>query len=222
MVPRLQLVSIMRGPIIVSGLALLAACPSGGPPDQPDGGAVDSLSIRFQTDQDLPAMTAADRRLKDAQFHADSVRAIGDAAPGDSRTTESDYRMRWHESDQPDPIRFDEAPAGLYSTVEVRFERGDEEHGFEVEGEALLDAVWVPFEIEDDTALTITIGTSTTLAPGGSATIEIDVDLARIIADIDFSQFPIVEGKIEIGDDDPEIAAIRAAIGEAFAASAQQ
>lgn len=220
----------MRGPFIVAGLVLLAACPSGMPPDQPDGPPLDaligenSLRIRFQADQDLPGMTADDRTLEQVRFHADSVRAIGDAAPGDSRTTEADYRMYWEESQSPETIRFDEAPAGVYSTIEVRLELGDdeEEHGFRIEGTVLLDAVWVPFEIEDDTALTITIATSTTLAPGGSENVDIDVDLARIIADIDFSQFPIIEEKIEIGDGDPEITAIRTAIREAFASSAQQ
>jgi hypothetical protein len=228
MVPRLQPTLIMRGRIIgaLGALAMLAGCPGDDvPPGQPDGAPVDtvvgdnSLSITFIADQDVPGMTAADRTLDDVRLHADTVRAIGDAAPGDSRTTEDDYELRWHESTHPDTIGFDRAPAGVYSTVEVRIEEGGgDEHGILIEGEAQIEEAWVPYRIEAEEGLTIAIATTTTLPVGGSETIEIQVDLARMIAAIDFSAHPIVEGRIEIDGEDP---AIRTAIREAFSAVAQ-
>lgn len=221
MVPCLLLVETMRGTWLVGALAVLAGCPSGEVTDadaRPDGDDDDGgLRIRFTTDQPVPGEVAADRRFEEVHLRAGSVRAIGDAAPGDSRTTRNEYELRWHESDTPEAIVFEEAPVGLYSSVEVRLEaEGDDDDAFELEGRAMIEESWFDFEIHGRDSLTIMIATSTELEIGGTATIEIDVDLASMIAGLDFSEFPQVEGRIEI---DGDSTLIRDAVRDAFAAA---
>jgi hypothetical protein len=210
----------MRGTWIVAGaLAALAGCPTGEVgPEQPDATPADGvvgdggLTITFTTTQAVPGAVAPGLTLDDVRMHADTVRAIGDAAPGDALTTRNDYELRWHDQDTPEPIRFERAPAGLYSTVELRLAAGAE-YAYEIDGEVMLGAITYPFEIETDEPLTITAAIATTLPPGGSATVEISVDLAAIVQSIDFSAHPIEDGKIEVdGDDSAVQAAIRAAL----------
>ena len=210
----------MRGLWIVGALGVLAGCPTGDPvePDgRPDGGPGNGgLTIRFTSDQLVPGEVADDRQLDEVRFRADSVRAIGDAAPGDARTTRNDYDLRWHDSDTPEPIFFEAAPVGMYSSVEVRLEgSGGDDDAFEIDGQALVEAVWHDFEITGSDPLTIMIPTSTELAIGGTATIEIDVDLASIIAGINFNELPQVEGLIEIDGDTTEM---RTLVRNAFTA----
>jgi hypothetical protein len=204
----------MRGLWIAGALGVLAGCPSGGDPVEPDG-RPDSgpgnggLTIRFTSDQPVPGEVADDRELEEVRMAAGSVRAIGDAAPGDSRTTRNDYDLRWHEDDTPEAIFFEEAPVGLYSSVEVRLEGdGDDDDAFDIDGRALVEAVWHDFQIIGSDPFTITIPTSTELEIGGTATIAIDVDLGSIIEGINFAELPQVEGRFEIDGDTTEMRTI--------------
>jgi len=175
------------------------------------------LTVRFiATESPLPLAPADDRNLTEVRLQAASVRAIGDAAPGDAQTTRTDYEMDWHESDAPAAITFNSAPVGLYSSVEVRLEgSGDDDDGFRIEGETLREAQWQPYRIVGNSPLTITIPTSTPLEVGSTATIRIDVDLASMISGINFSEWPFESGAIQV---DGDTAAIQGAVREAFVA----
>jgi hypothetical protein len=220
MVPCLLLLGMMRGTWIVGALAMLGGCSGGGddqvnPDGRPDATGMGGLTVRFiATESPLPLAPADDRTLVEVRLQAGSVRAIGDAAPGDAQTTRTDYEMDWHESDAPSAITFNSAPIGLYSSVEVRLEgEGGDDDGFRIEGQTLREAVWQPYRIVGNDPLTITIPTSTPLEIGSTATIRIDVDLAAMITGINFSEWPFENGSVQV---DGDTAAIRAAVTEAF------
>jgi hypothetical protein len=194
---------------------LLVACP-GNPPEDPDGGTSgDGLTVLFTGAQTLPAPDPAiDRTVTEVKLQAESITAIGDNAPGDDRTTRLDAELRWRATDVPGPIRYEDAPAGLYSRVEVRLLGEGDDHSFEIKGEALYMGMWRPYELEADTLMTIVINTSTALPPGGSATIDVPVDLVGIVAGVDFAQCTLNgEDKLEC---DSQEAAVAAAVVAAF------
>ena len=65
-------------------------------------------------------------RLEEVRLDLENVRAVGDAAPGDSRTSRVDsLRLEWWGGDddgrrpqnEPVVVTFDQAPPGLYSNV---------------------------------------------------------------------------------------------------------
>lgn len=226
MVPCLLPVMVMRclGALVAS--LLLVACP--GPGDDPvvdsgtDGNpSGEGLTITFALDTAFPVTTADNTIIDRIDMRATSVRAIGDAAPGDARTTRFDYRLRWEGSDRPEPIRFEDAPVGLYSSVDLDLAADGESVSIEIAGECTRNGSRVDFEIESDAALSIAITTNEMLAPGGAAAIEIAVAIEAAVAVIDWDAQPLDgEGDVVIGDGSAAMTQILAALRTSFSAGA--
>lgn len=227
MVPCLLPVMVMRCLGALAASLLLVACP--GPGDDPvvDGGADDGdtagegLTITFALDTAFPITTADNTIIDRIDMRAASVRAIGDAAPGDGRTTRFDYRLRWDGSDRPEPIRFEEAPVGLYSSVDLDLAAEGDASSIEIAGECTRNGSRVDFEIESEAALSIAITTNEMLAPGGSAAIEIAVAIEAAVAAIDWDAESLDgEGDVTIDDDSAAMTQILAALRTSFSAGA--
>src|SRR6185436_4514443 len=86
-----------------------------------------------------------------SQIHVSirDVRALGDAAPGDDRTTQD--RAQIALPDEPAEIRFDEAPPGRYSSFEFEIDRAqDGESAWDMAGSVHFNGEDWPFAIEDE------------------------------------------------------------------------
>lgn len=227
----------------VLATALCAAC--GASPGTPaadarpepgdgDGGPADAamtsagLVLEFRGDPTLAAEVGGDfdATLVSVRLDLEDVRAIGDSAPGDERTTRSSVELEWHgeeEEEEEDgeadnePVRvtFADAPPGLYSLVLAQVVH------YRVRGTVVVDAVTREFEIEDeppsDLAISVDLG-GLVLEPDAIREVEIAVSLAGAAADLRWDQItPDGEGNLRVDQDDAEhIAPVRDAVEEAF------
>src|SRR5688500_3658503 len=129
----------MQGLIRCALLAGLAcACGPGdiGSQDARDGdapGPMDSgLVVKWSTSPAIPGDIVSGLVVHNARFSLDTLRVVGDAGPGDPRTTASVIDVRWRcasggdppcsETEAPTDMTFDQAPPGLYSQVALKFD----------------------------------------------------------------------------------------------------
>lgn len=204
---------------------VLAGCPgeitSGSDASLPPDGTIEpgnGLTVTFRALEGLPVMIGT-TRLDRVRLFATTVRVNGDS--GDASTTRVDYKLEWDAMKSPPSIQFDEAPIGLYSSVELQIEEESGSNGwdaFELEGEAVKDGEEHDFDIEShESVISVNLPVETMLAPGSSASIEITVDLAALVANIDWEQVGIDDDTLTIDDDDAaEITSIRAQLQNAF------
>lgn len=150
-----------------------------------------------------------------------TMRAIGDAAPGDVRTTRTNLRdFVWNETDTPNPELFSLAPPGVYSTIELRVADSTvSSAAMIIGGRATRGGNLLPFEIQSTTAdITIPISVNTILTPRQLATTTIAIDFAALIADIDWETVPVTpDGRLFIGDGDARMASVVGKLATAFA-----
>jgi len=155
-----------------------------------------------------------------------TLRAIGDAAPGDVRTTRTDPDldpMVWQASPTgplvPVPHLFPQAPPGVYSTIELRIDDSSlSAAAFDITGRVTRGGNLVPFEIQSRmTELSVEIAVMTVLPPRELATASISVDVAELIEDVDWDSVPLTgEGRLFIGDGDPNMADVISELATAF------
>ena len=199
------------------------AC-SGGTPS-PDALASDAsiagLTIELVAKGGVPQMPDVDVEITKVTMGARAIRAIGDAAPGDMRTTRSSYEFEWRDNLMPIPLTFSAAPPGLYSTVELDVADSDASTtALTILGRTRRAGDLVPFEIVNFTAnVPITVAVETVLPPREIAVVSIEVDVAALIAAIDWSAIPLTgDGRLYMTDGDPQMDSVIAAVATAFAA----
>lgn len=198
--------------VVVANLTL-AACPGsdGTPIDaRPDGGDGQGLTLEFVT-ASLPIRAGA-AAIDEIELECSSIRAIGDAAPGDARTTQLDYRLRWREDDTPEAINFEEAPVGLYSSVGLRLAESGDRVAFVLRGTTTRQGQLVDFEIESTAALDLSVTVDEMLSPGGAATIQLTLEASDLVIGIDWDAQPLDGGKIAIGDGDAAMTQVISAL----------
>lgn len=198
--------------LLMVGMSL-TACGEPPAPTDPDAQVGDGsiggggLTIKFEsTRTDLPGPITSKLELDQVVINASYVKAFGNAATGDARTTTSDYTMRWKGTEVPAPIRFDEAPVGYYGSIELRIARvPSDSDAFDLEGDAEktvgTEEVRYPFNIDSkDIVLTVTVPVQLNLDAGSDATIVIAVDLARLVNMIDFDLVAVDNSELVIDD----------------------
>lgn len=207
--------------------AFLAGCPATEPssPDgPPDGGSTQGLTVRWHSEQALP--TADDPSVEEAELRLRSVRVIGDAASGDSATTRERVVLQWSHED-PEALRFDQAPPGKYAKIDVVLRGwegegdGDDDDAFKISGNVRVGGTTYRYEVEDDDQLStsLPLPSGTMLSPGGQLALEVRVNLRDVVKDLAFSSIPPREGIIRVNGDTPAVlAAARAALMTALTA----
>lgn len=206
-----------RAGILVIALAGFVGCSDApdGPTDGPDATpATGGLIFAWRTRPALPTRLEDDLEVNEASFELRDVRALGDSAPGDGRTSRSAIELTWSGTTRPPPLTFDQAPPGVYSRLELRLGGDGEAYWLrgrveqeEEDGED--EEHWVTWEVRDDAALTINVPLDVALAVGATATVAIEIDAGDLVHDIDWSRVPLRGGVRILDGADPQIAAVR-------------
>lgn len=201
----------------VSTLVMLAACPAGDDAVDPDAAPPRGLRVAWTTSPPVPGAVSADLSVSLVQLELSSMRAVGDAAPGDGRTTASDVELRWDQESVADAVLFPDAPAGLYARLELG-SGGDDEH-YELRGQVTVGGEDFDFRIIDEAPLSISVDVDVAVTANAVAEIGVVFDAGAVLAAVPFEQVEPDDNELRIEAGDPEIAAIRASLASAFRAA---
>lgn len=194
-----------------------------GPPDatpSDGGGGADVLSgggglgFEFIAVPALPGITS-DVSVDELRVELRDVRAIGDSAPGDSRTSIAQLSLDWRAGDDPAPLQFPQAPPGIYSNLEARVGSSSGGRRFEIRGHVRVGGVNHAFRIEnDDSAVRVTVNLAGLAVAAQPRTAVIAVALG-FLGNVRWSDLGDDEElKIESGN--PQMAAVEAGLAAAF------
>lgn len=196
--------------------------------DQPDGGggsdpdaSISRTGLVFVFDSepgpDSQVGGGFSATLDEVELDLRDLRAIGDSAPGDERTSASAFDIEW-EKDEPRTLRFSQAPPGFYSQLLAEVRSYEIKGTVEVEGE---EQEFVIREEGVDIALTIALGNAT-LEPSMQLEIPVVVDVSAAVLAIDWSTVPAVphddEYELRVDSSWSDIGSIRGLIGGMFQA----
>lgn len=187
--------------------------------DAAPGGLVVELVAKGGVPQTTDDGVAIERVLVGAKL----MRVLGDAAPGDVRTTRTGIDFEWKVTSTgptvPIAHLFELAPPGMYSTLELRVGDDDEtEAAFIMGGRVSRNGNVVPFEIKTLSAdLPITVPITLTLPPRMQQTLTIQLDTPSLVEDVDWDAVPLTgEGNLFIGDGDAQMAKVTTELANAF------
>ncbi len=189
----------------------------GGPgPDAPPGAS--GLVLEFRG---VPALNASldgdfDAKLQEVRLDLENVRAVGDAAPGDERTTREELRLEWWGGDddggedpannEPVVVTFDQAPPGLYSNVFAELT------DYRLRGKVEVESNERDFEINDDPspslAISIPLG-GVTLEPGETRRISIDVSCGAAVLVVPWDEATEEDGDLVVKTSSPQVGTVR-------------
>ena len=193
-------------------------------PDAPPGAA--GLVLEFRG---VPALTASfaedfPGELREVRLDLEDVRTVGDAAPGDERTSRDELRLEWWgmgdddegedaPNNQPVVVTFSEAPPGLYSNVFAELKDYRLSGQVEVAPDDDHD-----FEIEDSPSLAISIPLGgVTLEAGETRRVSIDVSCLAAVTEIRWDEVtPDGEGDLHVTSSSSQIGSIRESMQDAF------
>jgi hypothetical protein len=206
---------------MVGVLAVTSGCPGLPPVNDDDADAdVDAdptapdamppaggLTFRFVAKPELPTNPdgAFEVVIDEARYELTEIRAIGDAAPGDARTSMAVFEIQFDEGAETD-LDFPLAPQGIYS-----FLFGDVERYY-LRGQLVKGGESVDFQIDDhdhEVELAIDLGQLELGADPVVCTIE--MDLRAITREVDWTLLEPEDGEdeIEIDNDFPAIDLLR-------------
>lgn len=209
----------MQGPsrcVVVAGL--LIGC-SGHDTDLPPdsvGGSGGLVVVWSSQPETWPGSLGDGVTIERATFAFDSLRVVGDAGPGDPRTTATGFEVRWDDSTSPDTIMFGDAPTGLYSQVSVLIDGHLANDSFELRGHVQLGETNWEYRIEDISPLAITVPIEKTLTPPATATVLLRINFQHALDSVDFSMLGVDEGRLELENGDAQMAVFRAKLVESF------
>jgi hypothetical protein len=209
--------------LLLAASLLLAACPAGGD-DEPDARVIDaadgggggaSLGFEFPTAPVLPA-TVGVVEVDELRVWLRDVRATGDSAPGDDRTTRADLELEWREGRMPSPLVFGSAPPGVYARLDARLGRSSgDDHTWELRGRVHRSDGVFELELEGGAtaAISVSLDALTLGATPRVATIELSL---AFLATIDWESLPTDGDHIDLDDDHPALDAMTAALAAGF------
>lgn len=202
---------------LVAGLVCACHADDTTTPADGDVGGDGGLTVRWSSrPMDWPGDLGSKVTLESARFALDSLRVIGDAGPGDLRTTKDAFEVRWAQSEAPGDIMFESAPTGLYSQLALQIDGNLVEDSYELRGTVVVNNNDEDFVIEDSEPLPINLSIDKSLSAGARSTIDIEIDFDHAISAVDFSMLNKSDGKLQLDEGDPQIVELRKKLGEAF------
>jgi hypothetical protein len=202
----------------------LVGCGKGTPegpdaaPDTPSGPP--GLNVAWHArPSSIPGAVTDKIMISSATFRPQLLRVIGDAGPGDFRTTVAQPNLAWSAGVTPPTITFSSAPTGLYSEVLVEVDGLFIDYSYEIHGQIHRDSDnkdW-PFEIHDRNNLEVSItNVGTTLNPGANVTITIRVDFEHALTSVNYDQLTVDGSNLELDTNDSQMDSFRHALEESF------
>jgi hypothetical protein len=183
---------------VVAGL--LSACHGDDTavPDAPASGAT-AMTIAWASQPVAwPGAVKDGVTVDGARFAFDSLRVIGDAGPGDPRTTARAFEVRWEKDrDPPAMIEFTDAPAGLYSQLALQIDGHLTNYSYEIRGTVQLNGNDVEYRIEDEGALAVTLSIDKMKSPSAPVALRVEMDFVHLIDSLDFSKLVNDGGHLE-------------------------
>lgn len=157
--------------------------------------------------------------IERARFALDNLRVVGDAGPGDPRTTASTLELgfAWSASEQrPGAITFDDAPPGLYSQVALVIDGNTSSDSYEIRGRVIVDSDEKEFRIEDNNPLAFNVGVDEMLNAGESATIQLRINFKHALDAVDWDTVESDDGRLQLEDGDAQMGTFRTKLIESF------
>jgi len=155
------------------------------------------LSINWSTHPTaIPGQANSDTTIASMTFRVANLRVIGDAGPGDDRTSIDTLALQWQAGVQPSPISFADAPTGLYSRVVLLADGNLVDYSYELAGTTKVDGMTLPYQIHDRSPLGISLETSTMLDPDHGASLVITIRIDQALQSLDFSKLDNQNGTL--------------------------
>lgn len=154
--------------------------------------------------------------IERATFAFDNLRVVGDAGPGDPRTTASGFMVRWDDNTTPSELMFSDAPTGLYSQVSMAIDGHLATETFEIRGHVNVNGTDYEYRIDGDNAIAVTVAIDKTLMPPETATVTLRINFQHALDALDFSTLEVESGRIELSDDDAQMPVFRQKLVESF------
>jgi hypothetical protein len=208
--------------IVVGGSVLLLACSSSRMPPGTDSNTCASgsggcgLVVPWVVLPGVPTTLSPGVTIESVQLKISSLRVIGDADPGDPRTTQASFTVAWDSMQTPPDILFGAAPSGLYSFVAMSIDGALVDDSYLITGHAVANGTTYPFTIHDRFALSVNLTTSTELDPGSNAKLPVQIDLGHCVGAVDWNLVHIDNNVLNLDTDDEWIPTFRQKLIESF------
>jgi len=202
---------------LLAGLLIACHTSDPGTPDGPDGSAAASgMHVTFTSKPTIPGNVEDTLTLDSATFAFDNLQVIGDAGPGDTRTTATGFELRFDSMSMPGPIDFPNAPSGVYSKLSFQIDGHLVNASYHLKGQVNVGGTWTPYDIEDHNALSLSLDINRTLDPGGTDTIGVIVDFHDALNGVDWTMVPYDDGRLELETTSSQMPAFRARLVDKF------
>lgn len=164
----------------------------------------------------FPADLSDTVTIESARFALDSLRVVGDAGPGDPRTSAALISLQFDNDGAPDDIVFAEAPPGLYSQVALDFDGHVVSESFRVSGKVTVNSQIWDYRVEDDAPLAFNVGISTMATAGKPATVALRINFVHALESIDWANVPENDGRLELEGGNSQMPTFRVKLVESF------
>jgi hypothetical protein len=179
--------------------------PDGAMPDSGGSGGTAGLHVAFTSEPTpIPSVLDTGLSLDLVVFKFDNLKVIGDAGPGDPRTTANNFEVKWDASTSPSPIDFVTAPTGLYSKVSFQIDGHLIDESYILKGHVTVSGTSYPFEVEDRNTLSLSLDCNRMLEAGGTDTITVKFAFKDALESVDWANVNMHEGMLELDDTDPQ------------------
>jgi hypothetical protein len=207
----------MSGPlrcVVFAGL-LVAACGDDTSMPGTDAATGSGLVVAWSTQPATWPIDLGDGlTLEQAMFACDRVRVVGDAAPGDPRTTASGFELLWDDVRRPAELSFPDAPGGLYSQLSLLVDGHVAGPSIVLRGHARVGGTDYEYRITDDSPVSATLAIDKTHRPPATTGIVLRIDFETTLRALDFSTVRNSAGVLELDNADPQISTFRAKLVE--------
>lgn len=134
----------------------------------------------------IPGEVDGNVTISSMLFRVANLRVVGDAGPGDTRTSVDQIELSWGAGPAPGDVEFNDAPTGLYSHVVMLVEGNIPAYSYEIKGTARVNGNPKPFYIHDLSPVGISMDTNTMLEPGQQTSLGIEVRIDQALQSLNF------------------------------------
>lgn len=152
-----------------------------------DGSSTANEGLQVTWSAAIPGTVTSDITVSYLLMRVAYLRVIGDAGPGDNRTSVDSIQVGWSLDGGPQAIMFADAPTGLYSHVAFLADGNLVDYSYEIRGTAKVDGNVTPFAIHDRSPLPVSLDTNAMLEPNAVTDLAIKVHLDQALPSVDWS-----------------------------------